>query len=76
MTKKIIVSVIASFVVSFGLLIGLILFDQNYLPNEQIVKEHEFYTKKFSLENNLIFLMGSSHDDVFGIKNISFILYL
>ena len=61
LSKKIVTSIILSFVISFGLLFGLLLIDQNYFPKEKIIREHEFYTKEFSSEDNLIFIMGSSH---------------
>jgi len=60
MSKKIVVSIILAFVISFGFLLGFFLIVENYFPSEQIIREREFYTKKFSLEDNLIFLMGSS----------------
>ena len=56
MNKKIVASIIFSIVISFGLLLVV----QNYFPEERIIKEREFYSQDFSLEDELIFLMGSS----------------
>ena len=57
MNKKIIFSVTFSFVISFSLLLVIL----NYFPDEQISREQLFYSKKFSLEDKKIFLLGSSH---------------
>ena len=56
MNKKIYACIIFSFVVSFGLLLIV----QNHFQEESVPKGSEFYSQDFSLEDELIFLMGSS----------------
>jgi hypothetical protein len=57
MNKKIYACIIFSFVVSFGLLLII----QNHFQDELVPKGSEFYSQDFSLENDLIFLIGSSN---------------
>ena len=57
MNQKIVASVALSIIIAFGLLLLV----QNYFPDEQIIKEREFYSQNFGPEDELIFLIGSSN---------------
>lgn len=57
MSKKIVASIIFSIVISFGFLLII----QNNFPDERELGEREFYSQDLILEEEFIFLMGSSH---------------